>query len=207
MGKKIALFVVGLLAVLAVVIAMQPGEFRIERSVEIKAPAEVIFAQVNDLRKWAAWSPWEKLDPAMQKTYGGPERGVGSTYEWKGNDQVGSGKMTITESHPGAHVGLKLEFFEPFAATNKTDFNLLPSEDATQVTWAMSGENNFVSKAFGLVMDMDKMIGADFEKGLAELKHVSETEAIRLAEETANIAAADATGPTSAAVEPKEPAE
>jgi hypothetical protein len=205
MGKKIGLAVIAVLLVLAVVIALQPGEFRIERSAVMKAPSDIVFAQINNLHNWQNWSPWEGLDPNLKRTYSGPESGAGAQYAWEGNDDVGAGRMTITESKPGAHVGIRLEFLKPFEATNQTDFNLLPAEDGTQVTWAMRGENNFVSKAFGLVMNMDAMIGKDFEKGLASLKKVSETEAIRQAEETANIAAADdATAPTAAAVESRE---
>lgn len=173
---KKALLVVGVLIVgVVALVASRPSEFSIERSLVVGAPPELAFAQVNDFKAWAKWSPWAKLDPQMAITYGGPEAGgVGATYEWKGNKDVGSGKMAITESKPGELVKIQLDFLEPFPASNVTQFIFAKEGEGTKVTWRMDGKNTFMGKAFSLVMDMDKMIGADFEKGLAAMKTESE---------------------------------
>jgi uncharacterized protein YndB with AHSA1/START domain len=165
---------VAVVAVLAGMVAMQPPTFRIVRSTTIKAAPEAVFVHVNDFHQWQAWSPWEKLDPQLQRTYEGPASGEGAVYLWKGNDQVGEGRMTIVESRPDERVRIKLEFLKPFAATNEADFKFQPDGDETVVTWSMLGEHNFLSKAMCLIMNMDQMIGADFEKGLASLKAVAE---------------------------------
>lgn len=178
MIKKAILGILALIVVVVVgfciVVAMQPADFKIERSAVFNAPPELAFQQVNDFHKWDAWSPWAKLDPAMKTTYSGPAAGVGSTYVWTGNDQVGEGKMAITASHPSEHVAIDLEFIKPFAARNITEFTFKPGVGKTDVTWTMTGHNNFMAKAFGLVMNMDKLVGGDFEKGLAQLKTVVE---------------------------------
>lgn len=174
MIKKIALALGGIVVVFLGVVAMQPADFRIERSAVIAAPPEVVFAQVNDFHNWAAWSPWEKLDPAMKKTFSGAAAGVGSVYEWTGNDEVGAGRMTLTESRPAELIRIKLEFLKPFEATNTTDFTFKPEGGGTKTIWSMTGNNNFMAKAAGLFMNMEKMVGGDFEKGLAQLKTVSE---------------------------------
>lgn len=179
-GKKrpmlyIVLAVVAALVIIfLIVVATRPADFRIERRATISAPAAVVFDQVNDFRNWGAWSPWAKLDPAMKETYDGPPAGTGSHYAWVGNKKVGEGAMTILESRPGELVRIKLEFLKPFAATNTAEFVFAPEGDGTTVTWSMTGKNNFVSKAFCLFMDMDKMVGGDFEKGLAAMKTVAE---------------------------------
>lgn len=174
--KRILLSVVVLIAVLAVMVALQPAEYSITRSATIAAPPAVVFDQVNDLHNWDAWSPWAKLDPNVKNTFGGPPAGVGSTFAWDGNDKVGQGVMTITESRPAEHVGLKLEFFKPLPGTSKTDFDFKPSAaNGTTVKWTMSGHRSFVEKAFCLFMDMEKMIGGDFERGLAQMKTVAES--------------------------------
>jgi hypothetical protein len=130
---------------------------------------------VNDFHNWTAWSPWAKLDPAMKQTYEGAPAGTGAVSTWAGNKDVGEGRMTIIESRPSELIRIKLEFFKPFAATNTAEFTFKPAGDQTAVTWSMAGEKNFMAKAFGLFMNMDKMIGDDFEKGLANLKSVTET--------------------------------
>ena len=173
MLKKILLGVAALLVVLAVVIAAQPAEFRIERSITITAPPEAAHAQVNDFHKWNAWSPWDKMDPSMKRTYAGPPAGVGATYAWSGNNQVGDGKMTIEKSEP-AEIAIELEFLKPMAATNTATFTFVKTADGTKTTWAMQGRNNFVSKAFSLVMNMDELVGGDFERGLTALKAAAE---------------------------------
>ncbi len=157
-----------------VVVAIQPEDFKIERSATINAAPDKVFEQVNDFHKWEAWSPWAKLDPAMKTAYAGPASGVGSSYSWVGNNDVGEGKMTVTQSHPNEHIAIELEFIKPFAAKNLTEFVLKPEGSATKVTWTMAGKNNFVMKAFSLVMNMDKLVGADFEKGLEQMKNVVE---------------------------------
>ena len=157
-----------------IVVAMQPSKFRIVRSATIAAPPEAVFEQVNNFRKWRPWSPWEKKDPALKRSYEGPAAGPGSVYSWVGNKEVGEGRMTLTESRPGEFVRIKLEFFKPFAATNATEFSFEPKGDQTVVTWAMNGKNNFACKAFCMFVDMDKMVGSDFEKGLAAIKAIAE---------------------------------
>ena len=165
------------IAVICIMAAMQPADFKITRSATINAPADRVFEQVNDFHSWDAWSPWAKLDPAMKTTYSGPPTGVGSSYAWAGNSDVGEGKMTILESRQPEHIRIELEFISPFAAKNITDFAIKPDGDKTNVTWSMTGTNNFVAKIFGLFMNMDKLVGGDFEKGLAQMKIVAETAA------------------------------
>jgi uncharacterized protein YndB with AHSA1/START domain len=177
MLKKILLGVAAAFVLLVIVIATRPAEFRIERSTTVSAPPEVVFAQVNDFRAWPAWSPWEKLDPTMKRTHSGAPSGVGASYAWLGNDDVGEGKMTIEKSEPPSTVGIKLEFIKPFAATNTTTFTFANTSSGTKVTWAMEGKNNFGAKAASLFMDMDQLVGADFERGLASMKTVSEAAA------------------------------
>lgn len=179
MVKKVIL---GILAVILIaiigfcaVVAMQPSEFKITRSATVNAPPEKVFEQVNDFHKWDAWSPWAKLDPAMKTTYSGSQSGQGASYAWTGNDQVGEGKMTIAESHPNEHIKIDLEFIKPWQSKNTTEFMFKPEGDKTNVTWTMTGQNNFAAKAVGLFMNMDKMIGGDFEKGLAQMKAVAES--------------------------------
>jgi len=177
MFKKILLVLILLVAGFAVVVSLQPADFRISRSATIAAPPDTVFAQVNDFHKWEAWSPWAKLDPQMKTTYEGPPAGTGAAYSWVGNSQVGEGKMTIQESKPAELVKLKLEFLKPMASTSTAEFSFKPKGGNTVVTWSMYGENNFVGKAFSLVMNMDKMLGGYFEKGLAQMKAISEAEA------------------------------
>ena len=174
MLKTILIALVVIVVLFLVVVAMQQSEFQIARTTTISAPASVVFAQVNDFHKWEAWNPWGKIDPAMKQTYEGEPAGVGAIYTWAGNREVGEGGMTITESRPNDLIRIKLEFFKPFAATNNVEFTFKPEGDQTAVTWSMTGKNNFIAKAVHLVMDMDKMVGGQFEKGLASLKSVAE---------------------------------
>lgn len=200
MLKKIALALGVVVVALVGVIATRPAEFAIKRSLAVNAPPEIVYAHVVDFHEWAAWSPWDALDPSMKKTYtGGP--GVGAKYEWNGNDDVGSGAMTIADTKPNEAVGITLEFKTPIEATNRTDITFAKSATGTEVTWSMSGKNNFMSKAFGLFVNMDKMVGADFEKGLGSLKAVSETHAKKAADEkaAAEKAAAEAAAAAAAA--------
>ena len=163
--------VIGLFVIIA---AMRPSEFRVTRFATITAPPEQVFPQVNELRKWEAWNPWGKMDPNCRMTYAGPPAGVGASYAWAGNNKVGEGRSTITESKPNELVRFRLEFAKPMKATNTAEFTFRPEGDQTVVTWTMSGRNNFVGKAFGLVANCDKMIGGQFEKGLAQMKSLVE---------------------------------
>jgi len=178
-------------------VATRPDTFHVERSATFAAPADVAFGLVNDFHSWSAWSPWEKLDPAMKKSFEGPASGVGAIYRWTGNDQVGEGSMTITAARPAQAVEIQLEFLKPFAAKNDTLFTFKPTGDQTTVTWAMNGNNNFMAKAIHVVMDMDKMIGKDFESGLGTLKTLAEAEARKRAE-SAKAAATPAPAPADA---------
>lgn len=174
MLKKILIGLGALIALLIVVILMQPATFRVERSITMAAAPESAFAQVNDFHAWTAWSPWERLDPKMKRTYDGPTSGVGAKYAWLGNDEVGEGRMTIEKSAPPSEVVIRLEFLKPFAATNTTVLTFEKTAQGNKTTWAMDGTNTFVTKAFHLVANMDKMIGADFERGLAAMKVAAE---------------------------------
>ena len=162
-----------------VVVAVQPAQFRVERSATIAAPAPMVFGLVNDLHKWESWSPWAKRDPRMKQTYEGAAAGVGAVTAWSGNNEVGEGRMTITESRPAERVVIKLEFFRPFSAINTAQFDFRPQGDRTLVTWSMRGTNNFLAKAMHLFMDVDKMVGTDFEQGLANMNAVATTAATR----------------------------
>jgi len=174
MIKKILITLVAIIVVILVAAAFQPSGFRVTRSATIAAPAAAIFPEINDFHRWAAWSPWEKLDPAMKRTFDGATAGVGAGYAWEGNSDVGSGRMTITESRSAEAINIKLEFFQPMPGVCPTEFTFRSEGGATTVTWTMSGTNNYLSKIVCLFMNMDKMIGGDFEKGLAELKRIAE---------------------------------
>jgi hypothetical protein len=160
--------------VIVVVVATRPADFRVTRSATIAAPATMVFAQVNDFHNWDAWSPWAKIDPAMKQTYEGAPSGTGAIYSWAGNNKAGEGRMTLIESRPNDLIQIKLEFLKPFKATNAAEFSFKPDGEQTAVTWSMSGKKNFMMKAFGLFMNMDKMVGGDFEKGLASMTAVVE---------------------------------
>jgi uncharacterized protein YndB with AHSA1/START domain len=157
---------------LLLLILLQSSDFRIARTARISAPVATVFARVNDLRQWAAWSPWARLDPAMRVSYDGAPVGTGASYAWSGNPQVGEGRSTIIESRPNERIRIKLEFVRPFAGTNDTEFSFQPEGNATVVTWSMSGKKNFVMKAVGLFMNCDKLCGGQFEQGLANLEAV-----------------------------------
>jgi uncharacterized protein YndB with AHSA1/START domain len=174
---KILIGLAALVVLLVVVVALQPSEFRITRTATVAAPPSAVFAQVNDFHKWEAWSPWAKLDPAARNTFDGAPAGPGAVFAWAGNSQVGEGRMTITESRPNELVRIKLEFMKPFAATNTAEFTFTPDGERTAVTWSMFGHNNFIGKAVCLVMNMDKTLGGEFDKGLAAMKAVAEAAA------------------------------
>ena len=168
---------VAIVAILIVAVAVQPAAFLVVRSATIDAPPGEVFGRVNELRAWPEWSPWAKIDPGMVQTYEGPAAGEGAVSAWSGNNKVGAGRMTITQSRPEELVRFRLEFLRPFKATNEADFTFEPDGGGTRVTWGMTGNKNFMFKAVCLVADMDKMCGRDFEKGLAQLKTICEASA------------------------------
>jgi hypothetical protein len=174
MVKKILLVLVVIIVGFVVYVAIQPSEFAITRSATMAAPAADVFAQVNDFHNWQAWSPWAKLDPKATNSFEGPSSGEGAIFKWSGNDQVGQGVMTLTESRPNDLIKIKLDFIKPMEATNITEFTFKPEGEKTLVTWTMSGHNNFVGRAFCLVMNMQKVVGNEFDKGLASMKSIVE---------------------------------
>jgi uncharacterized protein YndB with AHSA1/START domain len=171
---KLVIILVVVIAVVLVIAATRPSAFRIQRSTAIRAPAAKVFANLDDFHRWESWSPWEKLDPALRRTFSGAERGPGAVYEWAGNSKVGKGKMAITEAVPPTALRINLDFLEPFEAHNVAEFTLAERDDSTTVNWAMLGNSPYMWKVMGLFMNMDRMIGKDFEKGLANLKTVAE---------------------------------
>jgi hypothetical protein len=169
---------VGLALLLVAFAALRPGAFRVERSARVASPPEVVFEQVDVLRNWEAWSPWAKRDPNMRMTYDGPPSGPGASYHWLGNREVGEGRMTITDSVPGELVRFRLDFLKPIRGTNTAEFTFAPADGDTVVTWAMWGTYALPAKVVGLLLDMDKMIGGDFERGLASIKSITEGAAV-----------------------------
>lgn len=174
MFKTIAIIIAVLVAGILLFAATKPDIFRVQRSTTIKAPPEKIFAHINDFRNWGAWSPYEKKDPAMKRTFGGATSGKGATYAWDGNKEIGQGSMEITESTAPSKVALKLDFVKPFEAHNVVDFTLEPKGESTIVTWDMRGPAPYVAKIMHVFFDMDSMVGKDFEAGLANLKALAE---------------------------------
>jgi len=158
-------------------VATRPPRFHVERSATIAAPSATIFPTIADFHRWTAWSPWEKIDPDMQRSYDGPPSSVGAAYRWSGNSKVGAGSMRIMDATPNQRVAIALEFLKPFKASNTATFTLVPAGSGTRVTWAMDGDNTLVAKVMSLFFSMDSMIGGEFEKGLATLKDVAERSA------------------------------
>jgi hypothetical protein len=167
----IALAIAGLL----IAAAFRPDAFRIERRIRIKAAPATIFALIDDFRRWTAWSPWEKMDPALKREYSGPASGLDSAYAWEGNNKVGKGQMRIIESTPPSRIRVQLDFLKPFEAHNTAEFTLQPLGEETEVVWAMYGPQPYLSKLMGMVFSMEKLVGKDFEKGLADLKASAES--------------------------------
>ncbi|HXG78725.1 MAG TPA: SRPBCC family protein [Methyloceanibacter sp.] len=174
MWKKILVVLAAIILIFVVVVALQPSDFRVERSATMAASQADVFAQVNDLHKWDAWSPWAKLDPNAKITFEGPEAGQGAVLSWAGNEKLGEGKMTIVESRPDEAVKLKVDFVKPFEGTSNSEFVFEPEGDKTAVTWTMTAHHNFFEKALCLLMNGKKMIGAELEKGLAQMKAIVE---------------------------------
>jgi uncharacterized protein YndB with AHSA1/START domain len=174
MLKLIGIIFVFAIAAILIFAAMQPNSFRVQRSTTIKAPPEKVFAAINDFHRWEVWSPWEKIDPAIKRSYSGTESGKGAVYAWQGNNEVGQGRMEIVESIPSSKVLLKIEFIKPFAAINTIEFNLAQTGENTTITQAMYGPSPFISKLMGLFFSMDKMVGGKYGEGLATLKTIAE---------------------------------
>ena len=173
LGTVLALAVVAIAGVVAYA-ATLPEDFRIERSAVINAPADQIHPLVNDFKAWPAWSPWEEKDPDMKRTYSEPSSGEGAKYSWSGDSEVGAGEMVIAESEAPSKVKFDMHFKEPMEARSTAEFTLTPQGDGTKVTWAMYGKNELLSRVFCMLMDMDKMLGKEFDKGLAAMKAKAE---------------------------------
>jgi uncharacterized protein YndB with AHSA1/START domain len=169
----VAIIVVAFVGVLGYA-AISPERFRIERSATIAAPPEKVFPLINDFKRWKAWSPWEKLDPALKRSYSGPAEGVGAAYSWQGVNEVGTGRMQIVQSNPPSRIEIKLDFEKPFEAHNIAEFTLKPEGGATQVTWVMHGPLPYTHRLMQVFFDMDDMVGGKFDQGLANLKTAAE---------------------------------
>jgi uncharacterized protein YndB with AHSA1/START domain len=174
MIKIVAIVAAVLVAGVLIAAATRPDTFLVQRATSIKAPPEKIFALINDFKAWATWSPWEKKDPAMKRTYGATTSGKGAAYAWEGNKDVGQGSMELTESSPPSKITVRLDFLKPFEAHNIVEFTLEAKGDATSVTWAMRGDTPYFAKIIHVFIDMDSMVGKDFEAGLANLKAAAE---------------------------------
>jgi uncharacterized protein YndB with AHSA1/START domain len=170
----IAIILAVAITAILILASTKPDTFSIERSAVINAPAEKIFSVLNDFHQWGGWSPWENKDPDMKRTYGGPERGKGAVYGWEGDKNVGTGRMEILEANTPSKLVIKLDFFKPFEAHNTAEFTMLPQGNATSVHWVMHGPATFMSKVMTVFVNFDKMVGKDFEQGLANLKKLTE---------------------------------
>ena len=174
MLRIIFIAIVVVIAAVLVIAAFRPDTLHVERSTRISTPPQKIFRYVNDFHQWGVWSPYEKLDPALKRIFSGPEEGKGAVYEWEGNKNVGQGRMEIIESSEPGRIGIRLDFIKPFEAHNLASFTFQPDGASTRVTWAMDGPALYFHKLMGLFINMDRLIGKDFETGLANLKSVSE---------------------------------
>jgi uncharacterized protein YndB with AHSA1/START domain len=177
---NVVLIALGLIVLALVIVlvyaATKPDAFRVQRAATIQAPPERVFPLINDFSSWRAWSPWEKKDPDLKRTYAGPASGKGAVYEWEGNKNVGQGRMEITDAAPPSRVTIRLDFLKPFEAHNTAEFTLDGRGDGTTVTWTMDGRQPFMLKVMSVFLDMDRIIGKDFEAGLANLKALAEKE-------------------------------
>jgi uncharacterized protein YndB with AHSA1/START domain len=170
----IAVILAVAIAAVLILAATKPTTLRVQRSVSINAPPERIFSLISDFHHWVTWSPYEQKDPAMKRTYSGAERGRGAVYAWDGDKNVGSGRMEILDVSAPSKIVIKLDFFKPFEGHNTAEFTMLPQGDGTHVTWLMHGPANFMSRLIQVFMNLDNMIGKDFEAGLANLKTITE---------------------------------
>jgi len=184
--KKILLALLAVIVLFAIYVATRPNTYRIERASTIAASPATLYPMIADFHRWPEWSPFEKLDPQMKRELSGAQSGVGAVYAWAGNKDAGEGRMTITEATPDQDVTIRLEFLKPIPGSSTARFALGPAEGGTQVRWIMEGDHNFVSKAMCVFVSMDKMMGGDFEKGLAQMKTAAEaSEAAAPADTTA----------------------
>ncbi|HEY0666110.1 MAG TPA: SRPBCC family protein [Gallionella sp.] len=174
MLRFIAILIIVAIVIILILARLKPDTFHVERSARIQAPPEKIFAYINDLRIWAAWSTWERMDPDMRKTFSEGSSGKGASYEWEGNRKVGHGRMTIVESVAPSRIVIQLDFFAPFEAHNMASLTLQAQGNGTLVTWAMYGPSPFIAKLFGVFVSMDRMVGKDFEDSLSNLKVIAE---------------------------------
>jgi hypothetical protein len=204
MLRKVLLGIAALIIILVGIIYTRASTFRVERATRIEAPPDVVYALVSDFRAWDRWSPWAHLDPSMKVTYGGTPSATGSTMSWTGNDKVGEGGMRITETKPPQALAMRLEFIKPMASVNRTDFTFKPDGTGTKVDWVMTGPLDFMGKGMDLFVGMDRMIGPDFEKGLASMRREAEADAKKRAE--AATASAAPAAPTPAEPAPAAPA-
>ncbi|HZW90824.1 MAG TPA: SRPBCC family protein [Myxococcaceae bacterium] len=204
MLRKVLLGIAALIIILVGIIYTRGSTFRVERATRIEAPPDVVYALVSDFRAWDRWSPWAHLDPSMKVTYGGTPSAIGSTMSWTGNDKVGEGSMRITETKPPQALAMRLEFIKPMASVNRSDFTFKPDGTGTKVDWVMTGPLDFMGKGMDLFVGMDRMIGPDFEKGLASMRREAEADAKKRAE--AATASATQAAPTPAEPAPAAPA-
>jgi len=170
----VAIALAVLIAIVLGLAVMRPDTFRVQRSIDINAPADKIFPLINDYRNWGSWSPYEHVDPDMQRTFSGAPSGKGSIYEWRGNKNIGHGRMEILDTATPSKIVIKLDFFSPFEAHNMAEFTMQPKGGATNVTWAMHGPVPFMAKIIHMFMNMDRMVGGQFQQGLVSMKAVAE---------------------------------
>ncbi|APJ04339.1 SRPBCC family protein [Silvanigrella aquatica] len=174
MIRKIFLLIFILITIFLSYVSMQPSNFKIVRELKINAPPETVFNYVNDLRKFTEWNPWSKIDPQAKQIFKGPISGKGASYSWEGNNDVGTGSMTIIETQPYAFIKIQLDMIKPFSDTNNVEFSFKADGNATNISWTIKGKANFISKLFCVFIDRDKIIGSEFEKGLQNLKKLAE---------------------------------
>lgn len=176
MMQKIFIGLIATIGSLFALVLLQPSDYRVTRTMVMSAPAATVFAQIDDFHRWQAWSPWAKRDPAAKASFDGPASGKGAVFAWSGNNEVGAGRMTLTESRPAEAVRIKTDFMKPFVGTSYSDFSLKPEGSGTTVSWTMSGENDFIAKAICLFVSMDNVLGGEMEKGLASIKALVEVD-------------------------------
>lgn len=176
MMQKILVGLIATIGSFVALILLQPSDYRVSRTMVMSAPAPDIFAQIDNFHRWQAWSPWAKRDPAAKASFDGPASGKGAVFAWSGNNEVGEGRITLTESRPGESVTIKTDFVKPFVGTSYSDFSLKPDGSGTSVSWTISGQNDFIAKAICLFVSMDKVLGGEMEKGLAGIKQLVEAD-------------------------------
>ncbi len=177
MMQKILVGLIATIGSFVALILLQPSDYQVTRTTTVAAPAQEVFAQIDDFHRWQAWSPWAERDPKANTSFQGPSSGKGAVFAWSGNNEVGEGRMTLMESQPGALVKIRTDFVKPFVGTSYSDFTLKPDGDGTSLTWSMSGQNDFIGKAICLFVSMDKVLGGEMAKGLAGIKRIAEAAA------------------------------